>query len=341
MHMAIGAVVNALWDLYAKREGKPLWKLLADFDPEQLVDLVDFRYLTDVLTRDEALAILRPARAGAASASNSCWTRDILPIRRRRAGWATPTTRSPGWSPRRSPTASRTEDQGGCDIDDDVRRVRMVRDLVGPDVRIRSTPTSAGTSPRRSRTSTGSRRSGSTGSRSRPARTTSSATARSPRACIRCGWPPASTPRTGSCSSSCSPAEAIDGLPDRRLPGRRRQREHRDPAARGEVRRAGVPARRRRRAVRDRPAPGDVRLPRRQRQHRRPWIEYVDHLHEHFADPVDIVEGHYRAPSRPGTGAEILRSARADYRYPDGPIWAARNKQPHQTTPAATATSEE
>src|SRR3954454_14356657 len=44
MHMAIGAVVNAVWDLYARREGKPLWKLLADFTPEQIVDLVDFRY---------------------------------------------------------------------------------------------------------------------------------------------------------------------------------------------------------------------------------------------------------------------------------------------------------
>ena len=64
MHMAIGAVVNAAWDLAAKMAGKPVWRLLADMTPEQIVDLVDFRYLEDALTRDEALDILRAARDG-------------------------------------------------------------------------------------------------------------------------------------------------------------------------------------------------------------------------------------------------------------------------------------
>lgn len=64
MHMAVSAVVNALWDLRAKREGKPVWKLLADLTPEQIVELVDFRYLTDALTPGEALEILRRAEPG-------------------------------------------------------------------------------------------------------------------------------------------------------------------------------------------------------------------------------------------------------------------------------------
>src|ERR687891_1410097 len=64
MHMAVGAVVNALWDLKAKRAGKPLWDLLAGMSPEELVALVDFRYLTDALTRDDALEILRRAEPG-------------------------------------------------------------------------------------------------------------------------------------------------------------------------------------------------------------------------------------------------------------------------------------
>src|SRR3954454_24496796 len=67
MHMAIGAVVNAVWDLAAKRAGVPLWKLLADLSPDQIVDLVDFRYLTDALTRQEALEILQRAVPGRAA----------------------------------------------------------------------------------------------------------------------------------------------------------------------------------------------------------------------------------------------------------------------------------
>ena len=67
VHMAAGAVLNALWDLRAKRAGKPLWKLLSGLSPEEIVDLVDFRYLSDALTRDEALAILRTAEPGRAA----------------------------------------------------------------------------------------------------------------------------------------------------------------------------------------------------------------------------------------------------------------------------------
>src|SRR5215467_5105238 len=59
IHLATAAIVNAVWDLYAKVEGKPLWKLLADLSPEQIVACVDFRYIDDALTPDEALAILR------------------------------------------------------------------------------------------------------------------------------------------------------------------------------------------------------------------------------------------------------------------------------------------
>jgi L-fuconate dehydratase len=59
IHLATAAIVNAVWDLYAKVEGKPLWKLLADLSPEHLVACIDFRYIDDVLAPAEALAILR------------------------------------------------------------------------------------------------------------------------------------------------------------------------------------------------------------------------------------------------------------------------------------------
>src|SRR5699024_9053256 len=66
MHMATGAVITALWDLKAKRAGQPLWQLLSSMTPEEIVDLVDFRYLSDALTRDEALALLRASEPGRA-----------------------------------------------------------------------------------------------------------------------------------------------------------------------------------------------------------------------------------------------------------------------------------
>ena len=107
MHMAIGAVVNAVWDLAAKRAGVPLWKLLSDLTPEQIVDLVDFRYLTDALTRDEALEILRKAAGRAApSARRCCASAATRRTRRRPAGSGTTTRSWSGCATRRSPTGS-------------------------------------------------------------------------------------------------------------------------------------------------------------------------------------------------------------------------------------------
>ena len=64
IHLACAALLNAVWDLYAKAEGKPVWRLLADMTPEQIVSIIDFRYIADALSPDEALAILRRAQSG-------------------------------------------------------------------------------------------------------------------------------------------------------------------------------------------------------------------------------------------------------------------------------------
>ncbi|MGH1558510.1 hypothetical protein ACRAWD_13865 [Caulobacter segnis] len=66
MHLATGAVVSAVWDLWAKAEGKPVWALVADMTPAQLVRCIDFRYLTDCITPEEALALLEARAAGKA-----------------------------------------------------------------------------------------------------------------------------------------------------------------------------------------------------------------------------------------------------------------------------------
>jgi L-fuconate dehydratase len=137
MHMAISAVINALWDLAAKRAGKPLWELLAEMSPEELVALVDFRYLTDALTPDEALAILRRAQSGRAER-----TERLL-----EGGYPAYTT-TPGWLGYADAKLARLCEEAveagyeqvklkvGANLEDDVRRMGIAREACGPGVRI-------------------------------------------------------------------------------------------------------------------------------------------------------------------------------------------------------------
>jgi L-fuconate dehydratase len=137
MHMAIGAVLNACWDLAARRAGKPLWLLLADLSPAQIADLVDFRYLTDVLTPVEALDLLERAAAGKAERA------DLL----RRDGYPAYAT-SPGWlgysDDRMAELCAASVREGftliklkvGARLADDIRRCGIARDVVGADVGI-------------------------------------------------------------------------------------------------------------------------------------------------------------------------------------------------------------
>src|SRR5512132_1833307 len=64
VHLATAALVNAVWDLWAKSLGKPLWRLVVDLTPEQFVALIDFRYITDALTPQQALELLRAGERG-------------------------------------------------------------------------------------------------------------------------------------------------------------------------------------------------------------------------------------------------------------------------------------
>ena len=137
LHMAIGAVVNALWDIKAKLAGLPLWRLLAQMSPEELVDLIDFRYLTDALTPTRALEILTDAESGRATR-----TAELL-----RDGYPAYTT-TPGWLGYSDERLDRLARQAvldgfdqiklkvGADLEDDKRRLAVARAAVGPDVRI-------------------------------------------------------------------------------------------------------------------------------------------------------------------------------------------------------------
>ena len=90
------------------RRGKPLWKLLSDMTPRQIVDCIDFTYITDALTADEAIAILERQHATKAERERSCGATATPPTRPPPAGWATPTTRCACSAARRLPTDSRT-----------------------------------------------------------------------------------------------------------------------------------------------------------------------------------------------------------------------------------------
>ena len=134
IHLATAAVVNAVWDLYAKSEGKPLWKLLSDMTPEQIVGCVDFRYITDALTPEEALAILR-ANEGTRANREAELLRDGYPAYTTSAGWL-------GYSDAKIRTLCREGVRDGWshfkikvgrDLEDDIRRAGIIREEIGPD----------------------------------------------------------------------------------------------------------------------------------------------------------------------------------------------------------------
>jgi L-fuconate dehydratase len=137
IHMAAAAIVNAVWDLRAKREGKPLWKLLADMTPEEIVALVEFRHLTDALTPAEALALLRERAPGKADRE----------ARLREVGLPAYTT-TPGWLGYSDEKLRRLTEEAiadgfddiklkvGADLEHDVRRCAIAREVMGPDRRL-------------------------------------------------------------------------------------------------------------------------------------------------------------------------------------------------------------
>ena len=177
MHMAIGAVINAAWDMAARRVGKPVWRLIADMSPEKIADLIDFRYISDALSRSEALSILEAGTTGRAARMATLLER----------GYPAYTT-SPGWlgysDEKLARLAVEAVNDGfrtmklkvGLNVEDDLRRCRVAREADRRRTwRWRSMRISAGMWPRRFPGCSGLHHSILRGSKSRPARMTSSA----------------------------------------------------------------------------------------------------------------------------------------------------------------------
>ncbi|MER5178395.1 L-fuconate dehydratase [Streptomyces sp. NPDC002896] len=324
MHMAIGAVVNAVWDLAAKRARKPLWQFLADAEPEWLVSQVDFRYLTDALTPDEALELLRRGREGA----------DVRAADLLRRGFPAYTT-SPGWLGYSDEKLTRLAAQAvadgftqiklkvGADLADDVRRCRVARSVVGPDVRmavdanqrwdvdeaITWTRALAEFDPYWIEEPTS------------PDEVLGHATIRKAVAPVKVAT--GEHVQNRIVFKQLLQAGAIDVL---QIDAARVGGVNENLAILLLAAKFGVPVC---------PHAGGVGLCELV-QHLSMFdyvalsgttedrvIEYVDHLHEHFLEPVVIREGHYRAPTAPGFSAAMRPESIAEYTYPDGAFWAA------------------
>ena len=323
MHMAVSAVVNALWDLAAKRAKQPLWKLLSDLSPEQLVELVDFRYLSDALTPEEALEILRRAQPGRAEREKRLLAQ----------GYPAYTT-TPGWLGYSDAKLARLCGEAvaagygqiklkvGSSLDDDVRRLRIAREACGPDIRIavdanqrwdvgdaiRWVRALAPFDPYWIEEPTS------------PDDILGHAAIRRAVAPIRVATGEHVQNRV--VFKQLMQAEAIDVV---QIDAARVAGVNENIAILLLAAKFGLPVC---------PHAGGVGLCELV-QHLSMFdylavsgtadgrvIEYVDHLHEHFVDPVVIERGRYRAPLRPGFSSELTPDALAEHLFPDGAVWA-------------------
>ena len=324
MHMAIGAVINAVWDLAAKREGKPLWQLLADADPEWLASQVDYRYLTDALTYDDAVDLFRRGREGAAERAAQLRSR----------GYPAYTT-SPGWLGYSDEKLTRLAKQAiadgftqikrkvGADLADDIRRMKAAREAVGPDVRIAIDANQRWD--------------------------VMQAVAwirdleRFDPYWIEEPTSPDDVLGHSLIRQSVAPVKVATGehVQNRVVFKQLIQARALDILQIDSVRVGGVNeniAILLLAAKNDLPVcphAGGVGLCELV-QHLSMFdyvalsgtthdrvIEYVDHLHEHFLAPVQIVDGHYAVPSTPGYSAQMHASSISEYTYPDGTFWSA------------------
>lgn len=324
MHMAIAAVVNALWDLKAKRESKPLWQLLAGMTPEELVALVDFRYLSDALTPQEALTILRTAEPGRADRAE----------RVRAEGYPAYTT-SPGWIGYSDDKLARLAREAvadgftliklkvGADRDDDIRRLHVARQAVGPDVRIAVDANQ--------RWDVG------------PAIDWIAALAPFDPWWVEEPTSPDDVLGHAAIRQAVEPIRVATGehVPNRVVFKQLLQAGGVDVLQIDAVRVAGVNENlailllAAKYGVTVCPHAGGVGLCELV-QHLAMFdyvavsatmedrvIEYVDHLHEHFVDPAVVRDGRYLAPTAPGFSAQIQATSRAEFAFPRGAAWAS------------------
>ncbi len=325
VHLALAAVVNAVWDALARRADKPMWKYLADMSPEAIVSAVDFRHIRDALNEADALALLKDKAAGRAEREAQL-LRDGYPAYVTSAGWlgyeeATLRSRcrsaiADGWT--------HFKMKVGADLEDDVRRCRIVREEIGAerklmvdanqvwdvDEAIRQVAVLAEfdlwwveepTSP------------DDVLGHARIARAVEPIRVATGEHC-----------QNRVMIKQFLQAGAVDVL---QIDGCRLGGINEVIAALLLAARFDVPVC---------PHAGGVGLC----QHVQHFsafdyiavsgtlegriTEYAEHLHEHFVTPLQMRDGHYRLPTAPGIGVEFVPESLAAYAFPDGPVWRAR-----------------
>jgi L-fuconate dehydratase len=324
MHMAIGAVVNAAWDLRCRIDGQPLWRVLSSLTPAEIVGQIDFTYIDDAITAAEALVLLEASESGRRSRIAELEA-DGLPAYDTSAGWIGYDDAKVERLVRESVAEGFTMQKlkVGSDIESDIRRMKVARHAAGDNARIAVDA---------------NQRWGVGQAIDWMARLaefdpywieepTSPDDVLGHRA-IRDAVRPIRV-ATGEhvqnrvIFKQLLQAEAIDIV---QIDACRVGGVNENLAILLLAAKFGVPVC---------PHAGGVGLCE-MVQHLAMfdfvavsgtsdgrWIEYVDHLHEHFTDPVVVTGGRYRAPTTPGAGARMLDASIAEFRFPDGPTWTS------------------
>lgn len=329
VHLAMAAVMNAVWDMAARRAGVPLWQLLVEMSPEELVDAADLRYLSDALTRDEALEILRASRRHRQQRIEELRMRGGYPCYTTSAGWL-------GYSDDKLRALLREAVADGYrhfklkvgqDLDEDRRRLRIAREVIGWDAELMIDANQVWDVPQAIDWINEL-------AEFRPLwiEEPTSPDDVLGHAAIRRGVAPVGV-ASGEHGMNrvlfkqMFQAEALDFC---QLDSARLASVNEILSVYLMAHKFGVPVC---------PHAGGVGLCELV-QHLSIFdyvavsgsldqrlTEYVDHLHEHFVDPVKIANGHYVLPSQPGYSAELYPTTIEQYQYPHGTYWLDRSTE--------------
>jgi L-fuconate dehydratase len=327
-HMAIGAMVNACWDLAARRAGQPLWRLLAGLSPRQLTDLIDFRYLSDALTPDEALDLLEqgvPGRAGRMAIVQ----RDGYPAYSTTPGWL-------GYSDDMLATRcaeavadgfTQVKLKVGVRLADDKRRLAIAREAAGEMTGLAIDANQVWDVP------------------------TAISWVRE-LAGLRPAWieeptSPSDILGTAAIRDGVRPVPVASGehIPNRVVFKQLLQARAIDIMQIDACRVAGVNENLANLLLAAKfgvpvcPHAGGVGLCELV-QHLSMFdyvalsgttdgrmIEWIDHLHEHFVDPAVVTGGRYQAPVAPGASTRMRPGSLSEFSFPDGPAWAVSERR--------------